>query len=160
VGVPAFITRNTKDIRRPEIHAVAKALRDKYKGLGAVGYCFGGWAVFSLASTTDLVDCIATAHPTWLTKEEIDAVSVPVQILAPEVDLSFHQELKDHCHKVIPTRDVAYDYQFFPGVEHAFATRGNLKDVTELRAMTRAKNAVVGWMRLWLHDYDVGLPKH
>ena len=153
-----MITRNTKDIRRPEIHAVTQLLRQQYNRIGAVGYCFGGWAVFSLGSSTSLVDCISTAHPTWLTKEEIDNVSVPVQIIAPEIDRPFHQELKDHCHKVIPTRGVPFDYQFFPGVEHAFATRGNLEDEKEVRATIRAKNAVVSWMRLWLRDYDVGVP--
>jgi dienelactone hydrolase len=62
-----------------------------------------------------LVDCISAAHPTWLTKEEIDDIGVPVQILAPEVDPAFTPELKAYANSVIPTKGVPYDYQFFPG---------------------------------------------
>ena len=40
------------------------------------------------------MDCISTAHPSWLTKEEIEGVGVPVQILAPEIDPVFTPELK------------------------------------------------------------------
>ena len=40
------------------------------------------------------MDCISTAHPSWLTEEEIEGVGVPVQILAPEIDPVFTPELK------------------------------------------------------------------
>jgi len=98
-----------------------------------------------------LVDCISTAHPTWLTKEEIDDIGVPVQILAPEFDPAFPLEMKAYANSVIPTKGVQYDYQFFPEVEHGFATRGNPNDEKEKRAMVRGKNAQVAWMREWLH---------
>jgi dienelactone hydrolase len=64
-----FISRNSKTIREPEIFESAIALRTehKYARLGTIGFCFGGWAVFRLgALDVDLVDCIATAHPTFL----------------------------------------------------------------------------------------------
>lgn len=43
---------NAKDIRRPEIEACAKALKNElgFKKVGAVGYCYGGWAVFHLGN--------------------------------------------------------------------------------------------------------------
>jgi dienelactone hydrolase len=100
------------------------------------------------------VSGISTAHPTLLTKEEIDGIGVPVQICAPEVDNAFTPELKAYANEVIPTKGVPYDYQYFPGVEHAFATRGNLDDEKEKRAMLRAKRAQVGWMREWLHGEE------
>jgi dienelactone hydrolase len=98
-----------------------------------------------------LVDCVSAAHPTWLTKEEVDDISVPVQILAPEFDPAFTPELKAYATSVIPTKSVSYDYQFFPGVEHVFATRENPNDEKERRAMVRGKNVQVAWMREWLH---------
>ena len=49
--IPAFIMgRNSKDNRWPEVEACAKALKGElgFKKVGAVGYCYGGWAVFQL----------------------------------------------------------------------------------------------------------------
>lgn len=83
----------------------------------------------------------------------MDEINVPVQIVAPEHDMVFTPELKAYANAVIPTKGVAYDYQYFPGVQHGFASRGDPKNPTERRAMIRAKNAMVGWMREWLlHD--------
>lgn len=136
------------------MYACARALRSQYKKVGAVGFCFGGWAVFDLGARENggLVDCISTGHPSWLTKGDIDNVGVPVQILAPEHDPVYTQELKDYSNAVIPTLGVPYQYQYFPGVAHAFATRGNLDDESERRAQKIAKDAVVYWFRQFLHE--------
>ncbi|KAF2663572.1 dienelactone hydrolase [Microthyrium microscopicum] len=137
-----FHKDNSKEVRWPELLACVQALRSQYKCIGIIGYCYGGWSNFRLGSkeySPRLVECISTAHPTWLTKEEIDNIGVPVQILAPEVDPAFTPELK------------AYANAYFPGVEHAFATRGNPDDGVEKRAMIRGKNAQVAWMKEWLH---------
>lgn len=151
LDIPAFVERNSKQRRRDEVFACARALRGRYRRVAAVGFCFGGTFVFQLgARGLGLVDCIATAHPTYLTEAEIDAVAVPVQILAPERDHTFTPALKEYCNRVIPTLGVPYDYQHFPGVEHSFATRGNPADPAERRAMARAKDAAVAWFRLWL----------
>jgi len=162
LDIPAFTSRNTKEIREAEIVECTRALRTQYghKRVGAIGFCFGGWAVFRLGSKahnnvsgqeTKLVDCISTAHPTWLTKEEIENVGVPVQILAPEFDPVYTPELKEFSNKVIPTLGVPYDYQYFPGVAHAFAVRGDPGKDGERKGMVRAKNAAAYWMREWLH---------
>ena len=47
-----FLGRNSKDIRFPEIESCAKALKQEhgFKKLGAMGFCFGGWAVFQLGA--------------------------------------------------------------------------------------------------------------
>lgn len=153
LDMKGFMVRNSKDARRDEIFSCAKVLRSQYKRIGVIGFCFGGWAVFQLgAKGNGLVDCIATAHPSLLTKEEIDAVGVPVQILAPEHDMMFTPELREYANKKIPELQLPYDFQFFPGVVHGFAARGKQDDVVERKAMIRAKNAIVAWLRLWLHD--------
>lgn len=118
-----------------------------------MGFCFGGWGVFRLgAKDNQLVDCISTAHPSLLEKKEIENVGVPVQIMAPEFDQMFTEELKTFSNQVIPTLGVAYDYQYFPGLEHAFAIRGDPKNRAEMKGMERAKNAAVLWFRQWLHS--------
>ncbi|KAH7122655.1 Alpha/Beta hydrolase protein [Dendryphion nanum] len=153
LDISRFNRENGKEVRWPEIRACAEALRATYKRVGVIGYCYGGWSSFQLGSSAHsprLVDCISAAHPTWLTKEEIDAIGVPVQIVAPEHDPTFTPELKKYANEVIPTKGVSYDYQYFPGVEHSFATRGNPDDEKERAAGERAKRAQVFWMREWL----------
>ena len=49
----AFILgKNGKEKRWPEIVSCAKALKEEhgFKKVGAVGFCYGGWAVFQLGA--------------------------------------------------------------------------------------------------------------
>lgn len=99
----------------------------------------------------NLVDCISTAHPALLTKEEVSNVAVPVQVLAPENDIWLTPELKALCNSTIPSLNVDYDYQHFPGLAHGFATRSNQNNANEKRGLERAKNAAVAWSAQFLH---------
>lgn len=96
------------------------------------------------------MDCVVTAHPTDLEKAEIANIGVPVQIIAPEKDVIFTEDLKAFSNRVIPSLGVAYDYQHFPGLEHGFAIRGDPDISGEREAMERAKNMAVMWFREWL----------
>ncbi|KAL8726878.1 MAG: hypothetical protein Q9166_006430 [cf. Caloplaca sp. 2 TL-2023] len=151
---PAWAARHNKETRGPGIHDFAAKLKAEmgFKKVGAVGYCWGGWAAFQLgAKGKNMVDAISVAHPTFLTKEEIDAVAVPVQILAPETDPQLTPELKEYANRVIPTLGVEYDYQYFPGLMHGFAARADLNNEKEKKGLERAKNAVSGWFAGTLH---------
>ncbi|KAJ0418874.1 Alpha/Beta hydrolase protein [Aspergillus carlsbadensis] len=152
--MPGFLARSSKATREAEIVACPRALHVRYKKVGAVGFCFGGWAVFRCgASSHDppLVDCISTAHPSMLEPGEIENVGVPIQILAPEVDPMFSPELKEILTRGIPSKGLPYDYQFFPGVEHGFAIMGNRHDRPEFAAMVRGIRCVVAWFKYCLH---------
>jgi len=85
------------------------------------------------------------------TKEEFDAVAVPIQILSPEHDPMYTAELKEHSLKVLPTLGVEFDYQYFPGVAHGFAAKGDSNDAVQRKALERAKNAASGWFSQHLH---------
>ncbi|KAL6718567.1 hypothetical protein ACLMJK_004659 [Lecanora helva] len=150
----AFFKPHSKESRYPEIAACARALKEehKFKKVGAMGYCWGGWGVFQLgAKGENLVDAISTAHPSWLTKEEVNVVSVPVQIIAPEQDPQLTPELKEHLNATIPKLGLEYDYQYFPGARHGLAARCDRENAGERRAMERAKNAAVTWFAQMLH---------
>ena len=113
----AFIGRNGKDIRQPEIEAAAKELKSQYKKVGAIGFCYGGWAVFRLgAKDKKLVDCVSTAHPSLLEKSEMENLAVPTQIMAPETDQMFSPELKEFANNTIPGLGIEYQYDYYPGV--------------------------------------------
>lgn len=147
--------RNSKAVRGPEMKALARFLRTKHRRIGAIGFCYGGWAVFQLGGQSagddgPLVDCISAAHPTFLEKEEMSDVAVPVQMIAPEKDPKFTEELKAFAVLEIPKRGVPFDYQYFPGLEHGFAVRGNRQDEDETKGLERAMRAAVSWFREWL----------
>ncbi|CAH0051364.1 unnamed protein product [Clonostachys solani] len=151
INLPSFLRRNSKAVRGPEIVECATLLRARHSRIGVIGFCYGGWGAFRLGSRENaLAACIVAAHPTQLEKAEIENVGVPVQVLAPQRDPMFTEELKAFSNQVIPTLGVAYDYQYFPGVEHGFAVRGSPEIEGERRAMERAKNAAVLWFRQWL----------
>lgn len=68
VDLAGFMSRNSREIREPEIFKCAEALRviRKHKKMGAVGFCYGGWAVFHLGSKEHqppLVDFITAGGP-------------------------------------------------------------------------------------------------
>ena len=152
IALPSFLKRNTKEAREPEMLKCCKALRESHKLLGAIGFCFGGWAVVRLGSRANmLVDCISMAHPSFLTKEELQEIRVPVQIIAPETDPMYTPELKAFTLAVLPSLGVPFSYEYFPGLEHAFATRGNRNEPKEMAGLERAKNAAVSWFRPWLN---------
>lgn len=155
LDLATFTKKNSRQNREPEIFECARALRQKYKKVGAAGYCFGGWAVFRLGAKEHqppLVDCITAGHPTWLTKQDIDEVAVPVQVLAPEIDSVYTPELKLHTFNKLQELGVPFDYQHFPGVLHGCFSRGFPDVKGEREALVRGKNAAVDWMRQWLKE--------
>lgn len=156
IDLPGWIGRNSRDIREPEIFEAARLLRSEknFKKIGAVGFCYGGWAAFRLgASSVKLIDCFSIGHPSMVTKEDIDAVDVPVQILAPEIDQAYPDEMKSYTFETMVTKKkhLYFDYVHFPGVEHGCLTRGDASVKGEREAMAAAKDASVKWFKQFLH---------
>lgn len=165
IDLQKFAKENAREVREPEIFAFARALKSSAEGgcgfekVGAVGYCYGGWAVFRLAAAEHeekgekLVDAVTAGHPTFLTKEDTEGVSknVPVQVLAPEFDPPYTAELKLHTFVTLQKLGVPFEYLHFPGVHHACFIRGDERKEGERDAMVRGKNAAVAWFKQWLH---------
>lgn len=150
--IMAFIGRNNKDIRYPEISANAKELKSNYKKVAAIGFCYGAWAVLRLGAKDEpLIDCAAVAHPSLLEEKEIANIGVPVQFLAPEVDQMFTPELKEFTLKTLPTLNIPFNYDYYPGLVHGFAVRGDQNDPKQKDGLERAKNSAVTWFKQYLH---------
>ncbi|KAK4950275.1 hypothetical protein LTR10_011256 [Elasticomyces elasticus] len=146
----AWLARNSREKRWPEVKACAQALKAQYSKVAAVGYCWGGWACFQLAADPSLVDAIATAHPGLFDKNDVDAVKVPVQLIAPEDDFTFTPELKQYCFETLPKTGVQWEYVFFAGYRHGFASRGEIDTVKGRAGMERARNCVVHFFEEFL----------
>ncbi|KAI4641129.1 hypothetical protein J4E93_008007 [Alternaria ventricosa] len=149
--VMAFIGRNNKEIRYPEIKQHAQTLKSQYKKVAAIGFCYGGWAVFKLGADPSLVDAISTAHPSMLEKSEIENVKVPVQVLSPENDQMYTEELKKATLETLPKTGVQWEYIYFPGLNHGFAARGNPNDQKQKDGLERAKRNAVNFFNEFLH---------
>jgi dienelactone hydrolase len=147
----AFIGRNSKEIRWPEIKDCAQELKKKYSKVAAIGFCYGGWACFNLAADPSLIDAVSTAHPSLLDKVEVDAVKVPVQVLAPENDFAYTEELKKYTLDTLPKTGVQWEYIYFPGLTHGFAARGDPNDPKQKDGLERAKRVAVNFFQEFLH---------
>lgn len=146
-----FQARNARSIREPEIFTAAEALRSAgYAKLGAVGFCFGGWAVLRLAQEAR-VDAIVCAHPSWVVDGDFKGLKVPVSFLAPEKDAMFPDVMKVTAFRsLLEARTVPFEWVHFPGVEHGCLTKGAEDVEGEREAMAKAKEAAVRWWREWL----------
>ncbi|KAI1354452.1 dienelactone hydrolase [Xylaria sp. FL0043] len=147
VDLDGVVRDQSREIRGPEMVACARAIKAElgFKRLGAIGYCYGGWAVCHLASKAQefqLVDAISMAHPSWLVKEYIDNIAVPFQVLAPENDQSSTPEMKSYTFQTALKLNVPFSYQHF--------VRGDERNKGEREAMVIARNAVVAWFKQYL----------
>jgi dienelactone hydrolase len=155
VDLMGFLTPNSREIREPEIFEAARLLRQKHRKVGAIGFCYGGWACFRLGAKEHqppLVDCISMGHPSLVVKKDIEDCAVPVQVLAPEIDEAYPAELKTYTFETVMKNGVYLDYVHFPGVEHGCLTRGDASVKGEREAMARAKNAAVSWFKQFLYE--------
>ena len=52
INIDEWIARNSKEFRYPEVEAFVKALKHKhgFQRIGAIGFCWGGWAAFQLGA--------------------------------------------------------------------------------------------------------------
>lgn len=147
----AFLGRHSKEVRWPQIKEYAQTLKKQYKKVVAIGYCYGGWACFQLGADPQLIDAISMAHPSLVDKAEIDAVKVPIQVLAPENDFAYSEELKKYTLEKLPQLNVPWEYVHFPGVAHGFAARGDPNNAVQKAALEKAKRNAVGFFTEYLH---------
>lgn len=113
--------------------------------------CYGGWAVLKLAADPSLIDAVSAAHPSIVEKSEIEGIKVPAQFLAPEFDQQYTEELKQYTFETLPKTGVAWEYVYFPGLQHGFAARGDPTDPKQKEGLERAKRSAVNFFNEYLH---------
>ena len=149
--VSAWIGRNSREKRWPQVTAGAQALKAQYPKVAAIGYCWGGWACLQLGADPTLIDAISTAHPALLKEADFDNVKVPVQLLAPEHDNTFTPELKQYSLKALPRTAIQWEYVYFAGYTHGFASRGDPSELSKRPGLERAKRCAVNFFNEFIH---------
>lgn len=121
----------------------------KIKRLGSVGYCFGGkYVVRDLKD--GVLDVGYIAHPSFVTVEELSAITGPLSIAAAETDTIFTPELRHESEKILAKLGVPYQLNLYGSVTHGFAVRADLS-ISKVRfAADQAFEQAVTWFDTWL----------
>ena len=86
-----------------------------------------------------------TAHPSFVTEEELAAITGPLSIAAAETDNIFPVEQRHKSEEILRTTNVPWQINLFSGVEHGFAVRGDLNNPEVKFAQNGAFNQALAW---------------
>lgn len=139
------LARHTPEKVLPVLHAVIKQAREEYAdavsygdGIFAVGYCFGGKYVLTLAAELPdseakgqevkaeegqirkgpEIKCGICAHGTLVAMNDTRDLKAPLQIVAVEDDPLFPKEVLDAAQESLKKNGVDHEVEVYPGVPH------------------------------------------
>ncbi|KPM43303.1 hypothetical protein AK830_g3289 [Neonectria ditissima] len=121
------------------------ALKDRgITKIGAVGYCLG--AKFVVRNFKDNnIDVAFLAHPSFVTEEELSAITGPLSIAAAQTDTIFPLEKRIESEKILGKSSLPWQINLFSGVEHGFAVRGDVSSPVQRFAKEQAFFQAVAW---------------
>lgn len=129
----------------PIVQAVVKQAREEFadavtngSGVFAVGYCFGGKYVLSLAAGRPAsgsagqeakveeghiqhepaIKCGVCVHGTLVSVEDVRFLRAPIQIIAVEDDPLFPEEVLDAARDSLKQSGTDHQVEVYPGVPH------------------------------------------
>ncbi|KAL0484306.1 AIM2 [Acrasis kona] len=145
--VAAWVSRHPKETCRHIIFDAARSLKSDmgYEKIGVVGYCFGGWGTLELGAS-DLVNAVAVAHPSLLNfPADVENLKQPALFLCAEVDQQFPLDKVERSKQITSEKALDNKFVFYPGTEHGFAMRFNMKSPVVVKAAEDAKDQVIDW---------------
>jgi len=151
VNLPEWLAKHPTSKLDAIAESLVKHLRTTLgvKHLASVGYCFGAkYVVRNLKS--GILDAGYTAHPSFVTAEELGAITQPLSIAASEIDEIFTQELRFESEKILAGLHVPYQINLYGAVAHGFAVRGDLSNKKVKFATDQAFEQAVSWFEAWL----------
>ncbi|KAF5340564.1 hypothetical protein D9611_007301 [Ephemerocybe angulata] len=151
-ALPRFI-RNRPSVVDARIASLLALLKETkpYEKFGAVGYCFGGTAAIRLAST-NLINSVVVCHPGAFSISAVQAMGVPSSWAWPEVDVAVSpQKILDTeaalASKKATNPSLEYESKEYPGTQHGFAARPNLKYPEIVEAYEKALEQTISWFK-------------
>ncbi|KAJ4176887.1 hypothetical protein NW759_017487, partial [Fusarium solani] len=130
----------------PIVEKVIRHLREKLgiEKIAAVGYCFGGkWVARYLR--VGKIDVGYTAHPSFISREELENIQGPLSIAAAGIDQIFTTELRHLSEEILSKTKQPYQLTVFSGVTHGFAVRSDLSKPENKFAQASAFQQAVAW---------------
>ena len=70
------------------------------------------------------------SHPSFLTKEDVDTVTVPIHVNEAETDSIYTPEIRDYWNSVLEKKGLL-SHHFYPGTQHGFSVRPSDEKSTE-----------------------------
>ncbi|RPA99430.1 alpha/beta-hydrolase [Choiromyces venosus 120613-1] len=148
--LPEWLEKHQPHHVIPIIQKVLGQIRAEFnpRKIGALGYCFGAKYVTQLLAGD--IDAGYTAHPSFVTLDELAAVKGPLAISAAETDSLFTPDLRHASEAKLAEIKATYQIILFSGVEHGFAVRCDLKDEWQRWSKEEAFCQAVRWFKLHL----------
>ncbi|CAD6911156.1 unnamed protein product [Tilletia controversa] len=141
-----------RDAAYPMVDGAAKAIKALHPGkkLGVVGFCWGAPTTMRLGSddvpADTQADAVAWAHPSLLDLPgDISKLKKPGCFLAAEVDQQLPKEKREIVEQELnklAQQGIYTTLRFFPGMQHAWAVRGDENDERTARAMRDAQQTI------------------
>lgn len=155
----SWLKTHPTEILDPILDAVIKGLKTDHgiTRIGSVGYCFGGKYVIRFLASGKGVDAGFVAHPSFVTTEEVELITGPLSIAAPEVDQIFPAELRRKVEDVLQIKKLPYQVTLYGGVEHGFAVRTDLTIKEKKFAKESAYFQAVRWFDEYVKVADAKL---
>ncbi|KIW19411.1 hypothetical protein PV08_03706 [Exophiala spinifera] len=163
IDIPAWLSKHGSDTVDPIIDRIINHIRTylSISKIGGAGYCFGGkgrelsaFYVIRFLKASKL-DAGYTAHPSFVTDEELERIGKPLSISAAEIDSIFTTELRHRSERILAETSQRWQINLFSGVTHGFAIRADLKVPQNKFAKEQAFLQSLGWFSSTLGQPDV-----
>ncbi|KAF8183685.1 dienelactone hydrolase endo-1,3,1,4-beta-D-glucanase [Pholiota molesta] len=141
---------HTQAHTRPTIDKVVNALKaEGITTFGATGYCFGARYVFDLAFD-NVIKVSVVSHPSLLKvpddlEKYVQTSKAPLLINSCTTDSQFPLEVQPKADEIFAKFEPGYKREYFEGLTHGFAVRGDMSDPKQKAGKEGAFKAAVEW---------------
>ncbi|TFK71962.1 dienelactone hydrolase endo-1,3,1,4-beta-D-glucanase [Pluteus cervinus] len=152
-----WLGRHGEAETRPTLDKVLAVLKEQgITSIAAIGYCFGGRYVFDLAFENIISVAVAT-HPSLLQnptdfEKYLELAKAPLLINSCTIDSQFGLEFQAKGDEILGDGKFApgYKREYFDGLIHGFAVRGDMSDPKIKAGKEGAFKASVKWIAEYL----------
>ncbi|KAI2669774.1 hypothetical protein CBS147355_9699 [Penicillium roqueforti] len=137
IDIPGWLSRHGTDVVDSIVESVVKHLREEL-GVKKIAYV-------TRFLKEGKIDVGYSAHPSFVSDEELSAIKKPFSISAAETDGIFTRELRHKSEDILSNTGQHYQLNLFSGVEHGFAIRADLSKPQNKYAKEQAFVQALAW---------------
>lgn len=100
--------------------------KEQPKAIYGIAHCFGAPQVFRQLTKDGYLTRGAVAHPSMVTKEDLEKVEKPLLISTGPDDAAFGRELRNQTIDILTEKDVIFQMDIFSGADHGYQVRGDI----------------------------------